>query len=470
MGADIPDSTLVDWCRRAMKGRIWTYVRDQRPWAGGAPPGAVYYFAPDWKEDHFLRHLRQTSGILQADGYKGYGKLYEPGADGTSRFREAACWAHWRRDFHDIWTSNKSEIAREALDRIGALYDIEHGIAGQPADARLAARQKHSKPKIGAFRVWIETQLTRIPGKSDLAKAFRYGLSRWPSFCLFLEDGRVAMDNNAAERALRPIAKTDSLCTPSSNGGKQRFLIIVVDDTRRFARQIGLDPFIFKVAGADLVGRPAHDLLGWQYAVPDEPADFDVRHAKLRGRVRHGKPLAVLVGRPIAADLVHRAQGLDASRRPGLSLTRLHAHAVECGGNFGIRPSRCHGSHDRQSLLRRTLAMLSGFGLANPYLGMLAPMPMDGQDHIARVVIDVRHNVLDERAQQLLTAAHIDTRRIPGGFEILARPVKSGTASTGSIRWTSLSRASQVSTRLSVASQVLSSWAAISRFSGSQAA
>ncbi|ESW65336.1 transposase, partial [Mesorhizobium sp. LSJC280B00] len=201
------------------KGRIWTYVRDQRPWAGGAPPGAVYYFAPDWKEDHVLRHLRQTSGILQADGYKGYGKLYEPGADGTSRFREAACWAHWRRDFHDIWTSNKSEIACEALDRIGALYDIEHGIAGQPADARLAARQKHSKPKIAAFRVWIETQLTRIPGKSDLAKDFRYGLSRWPSLCLFLEDGRVAMDNNAAERALRPIAISGSFC-PCWAGGR----------------------------------------------------------------------------------------------------------------------------------------------------------------------------------------------------------------------------------------------------------
>ncbi|MQU76466.1 IS66 family transposase, partial [Sinorhizobium medicae] len=247
MGADIPDSTLVDWCGRAMqvlqplierietavmssdllhaddtpirvldrslrdkglgkgvkKGRIWAYVRDQRPWAGVAPPGAVYYFAPDWKEEHVHHHLRQTSGILQADGYKGYGKLYEPGADGIGRFREAACWAHWRRDFHDIWTSNKSEIAREALDRIGALYDIERDIAGQPADIRLAARQKHSKAKVEALRVWAEAQLTRIPGKGDLASAFRYGLSRWHSFCLFLEDGRVAMDNNAAERALR---------------------------------------------------------------------------------------------------------------------------------------------------------------------------------------------------------------------------------------------------------------------------
>ncbi|MER8461246.1 IS66 family transposase [Mesorhizobium sp. M1300] len=313
MGADIPDSTLVDWCGRAMqvlqplierigtvimasdllhaddtpirvldrsmqdkglgkgvkKGRIWTYVRDQRPWAGGAPPGAVYYFAPDWKEDHVLRHLRQTSGILQADGYKGYGKLYEPGADGTSRFREAACWAHWRRDFHDTWTSNKSEIAREALDRIGALYDIEHGIAGQPADARLAARQKHSKPKIGAFRVWIETQLTRIPGKSDLAKAFRYGLSRWPSFCLFLEDGRVAMDNNAAERALRPIGigRKNWLFAGADTGAETLARAMTIIET---AKMNGIDPQAYL---ADVLDR-IHDhkinrldeLLPWNWS------------------------------------------------------------------------------------------------------------------------------------------------------------------------------------------------------------
>lgn len=146
MGADIPDSTLVDWWGRAMwvfqplidrieaevmgsdllhaddtpirvldrslrdkglgkgvkKGRIWMYVRDQRPWTGAAPPGAVYYFAPDWKEGHVQHHLRHASGILQADGYKGFAKLYEPGLDGACRFREAACWAHLRRDFHDV--------------------------------------------------------------------------------------------------------------------------------------------------------------------------------------------------------------------------------------------------------------------------------------------------------------------------------------------------------------------------------
>jgi transposase len=127
----------------------------------------------------------------------------EPG--GTGRLREAACWAHLRRDFHDFWTSTKSEIAREALDRIGKLYDIERDINGQPADIRHAARQKLSQPKVTAFFTWSEQQLLRISGKSDLAKAFRYGLSRKEAFSLFLTDGRLAIDNNAAERAMTVI-------------------------------------------------------------------------------------------------------------------------------------------------------------------------------------------------------------------------------------------------------------------------
>ena len=205
MGVDIPESTLVGWCKGVRQGRIWAYVRDQRPWAGAAPPGAVYRFAPDWKEGHVLGHLANARGILQADGYKGYAKLYEPDTEGTRRLREAACWAHLRRDFYDFWTSTKSEIAREALDRIGKLYDIERDLNGQPADVRHATRQKLSKPKVEAFFAWSEQQLLRIPGKSDLAKAFRYGLSRQEAFSLFLTDGRAAIDNNPAERALRPI-------------------------------------------------------------------------------------------------------------------------------------------------------------------------------------------------------------------------------------------------------------------------
>lgn len=313
MGADIPDSTLVDWCGRAMqvlaplierieadvmasdllhaddtpirvldrsqrdkglgkgvkKGRIWAYVRDQRPWAGTAPPGAVYAFAPDWKEEHVHRHLAQTRGILQADGYKGYAKLYGPGPDGTPRLREAACWAHLRRDFHDEWDKTKSAIAREALDRIGALYDIEREITGRPADIRLAARQKHSAPKVTAFFAWAEQQLALVPGKGDLAKAFRYGLSRRASFSLFLEDGRVAIDNNPAERALRPIGigRKNWLFAGADTGAETLARAMTVIET---AKMNGLDPQAYLT---DILARihdhkinRLDDLLPWNWS------------------------------------------------------------------------------------------------------------------------------------------------------------------------------------------------------------
>lgn len=152
-----------------------------------------------------------------------------------------ASWAHLRRDFHDVWSATKSEIAREALDRIGALYDIEREISGQPADIRCAARQARAKPKVDDFKVWAERQLTRLPGKSELAKAFRYGLSRWPSFCLFLEDGRVAMDNNAAERALRPIGigRKNWLFAGADTGAETLARAMTVIET---VKMNGLDP------------------------------------------------------------------------------------------------------------------------------------------------------------------------------------------------------------------------------------
>jgi transposase len=316
MGADIPESTLVGWCGRSMKtlsplierieadimgsdllhaddtpirvldrsrrdkglgkgvkqGRIWAYVRDQRPWAGASPPGAVYRFAPNWKEEHVLSHLAGAHGILQADGYKGYAKLYAPDHDGRQRLREAACWAHLRRDFHDFWTSTKSEIAREALDRIGKLYDIERDINGQPADARYAARQKLSHPKVTAFFAWSEQQLLRIPGKSELAKAFRYGLSRQEAFSLFLNDGRVAIDNNPAERALRPIGigRKNWLFAGADTGAETLARAMTVIET---AKLNGLDPQAYL---ADVLDR-IHDhkinrldeLLPWNWAPPD---------------------------------------------------------------------------------------------------------------------------------------------------------------------------------------------------------
>jgi transposase len=299
MGADIPDSTLVDWCGGGMKvlhpvierieeavfaadlihaddtpirvldrarrkaglgkgvkqGRIWAYVCDQRPWAGPAPLAVAYRFSPDRKGEHPKTHLAESSGILQADAYSGFRGLYETPPDGSPpQFREAACWAHLRRAFHDVWDATKSQIAREALDRIGKLYDVEREITGQSATMRLAVRKEHSAPKVDAFKVWSEVQLTRIPGNGDLAKAFRYALNRWPSFRLFIEDGRVAIDNNAAERAMRPIGvgRRNWLFAGSDTGGETLARAMTLIET---AKMNGLDPQAYL---ADLLDR-IHD-------------------------------------------------------------------------------------------------------------------------------------------------------------------------------------------------------------------
>ena len=313
MGADIPRSTLIDWCGQAAgalhplaniiraevmasdrlhaddtpirvldprkkrieglergvkEGRVWVYVRDDRPWAGSDPPAAAYWFSPDRKGEHPQAHLKNFIGILQADAYAGFGKLYEPGADGQPRIREAACWAHLRRDFHDVWKSTGSPIAFEALERIGKLYDIEAAITGKPLDRRHAARQKDSRPRVAAFRAWCEHQLTRIPGKGDLAKAMRYALNRWNSFTLFLDDARVAIDNNVAERAIRPIAlgRKNFLFAGSDAGGEILADAMTVIETAKLS---GLNPESYL---ADLLTRIRHydqarldDLLPWNW-------------------------------------------------------------------------------------------------------------------------------------------------------------------------------------------------------------
>lgn len=286
MGARIPRSTLIDWCGQAVatlrplaerikaevlrsdrlhaddtpikvldpsvratrdraravkEGRIWVYVRNDRPWGGSDPPAAAYYFSPDRKGEHPQGHLAQFRGILQADAYSGFRKLYEPGEEHVPRIREAACWAHLRRDFHDVWTATGSALAREALERIGALYDIERGIAGQSAGIRRAERQARSAPRVAQFLAWCEAQRARLPAKGDLAKAMRYALNRRKAFMLFLADGRVAIDNNAAERAIRPIAvgRKNFLFAGSDAGGETLADAMTIIETAKLS---GLNP------------------------------------------------------------------------------------------------------------------------------------------------------------------------------------------------------------------------------------
>ncbi len=157
------------------------------------------------------------------------------------RVREAACWAHLRRDFHDVWKATGSEIAKDALDRVGALYDVERQIDRLPAERRQEIRERENRKRVDAFHGWMSAQLTRIPGKGDLAKAMRYALSRWPSFTLFLKDGRVAIDNNVAERAVKPvvIGRKNWMFAGSDAGGETLADAMTIIES---AKMSGLNP------------------------------------------------------------------------------------------------------------------------------------------------------------------------------------------------------------------------------------
>jgi transposase len=185
---------------RTKTGRLWTYVRDDRPFGGIEPMGVFYRYTPDRKGEHPRQHLRGFKGILQADGYAGFARLY------GNAIIEAACMAHARRKIFDVFETTKSPLAKTALEKIAALYRIEAEIRGRPPDERLRARTDRSAPLFADLKAWLEVTLRRVSGRSEMAKAIRYSLSRWNALTMVLRDGRACIDNSAAERCMRPIA------------------------------------------------------------------------------------------------------------------------------------------------------------------------------------------------------------------------------------------------------------------------
>jgi transposase len=180
-------------------GRLWCYVRDDHPFAGKTPKAVLYCYSPDRKGEHPKAHLAGFKGIPQADGYAGYAGLYQQGVT------EAACMAHVRRKFFDIHVETKSPRSNEALQRIAALYAVEALTRGEAAEIRLKVRAERSAPLFTEFRKWLDIMLARVSGRSEMAKAIRYALVRWDALTLLLRDGRVCIDNNAAERSMRPM-------------------------------------------------------------------------------------------------------------------------------------------------------------------------------------------------------------------------------------------------------------------------
>jgi len=233
---DTPVPVLFPGNGKTKTGRLWTYVRDDRPAGDAAAPAVWFAYSPDRKGEHPGRHVEKFRGTLQADAYAGFNQLYEDG-----RIRQAACWAHVRRHFYDLEQAHSSSVARETLVRIGALYAIEEKIRGKPPDQRRAVRQEQSKPLLDSLRQWFETTLSKLSRKSDTTAAIRYALSRWDALLRYTEDGHIEIDNSAAERSLRGVAlgRKNYLFAGSDAGGERAAAIYSLIGS---AKLNGLDP------------------------------------------------------------------------------------------------------------------------------------------------------------------------------------------------------------------------------------
>lgn len=236
---DTPVPVLDPGRGRTKTGRLWVYVRDDRPAGSLEPPAAWYRYSPDRKGEHPQDHLKDFRGILQADAYGGYGKIYA-----TSRVDEALCWAHARRPFWDLYENQgrvAGSIAERALQRIAALYAIEAQIRGQPPDVRRSERQARAGPLLDEMHAWLTDLVGKVSAKSDLARAIGYSLTRWRALTRYRDDGRIEIDNNAAERALRGVAlgRGNYLFMGSDAGGERAASIYSLVET---AKLNGLDP------------------------------------------------------------------------------------------------------------------------------------------------------------------------------------------------------------------------------------
>jgi transposase len=264
--ADETTAPVLDPGRgRTKTGKFWTYARDDRPWNGPAPPVVVYIYAPDRKAERPKAHLDGFAGILQVDGYSGYGPLAAAG-----QVQLAFCWSHVRRQFYDLAKGGNAPIATEAMVRISQLYAVEAEIRGRPAEARRSARQAGSRPLIAALRTWLEQQLARVSQKGKIADAIRYALTRWDGLSLFLTDGRIELDSNAVERAIRPITlnRKNALFAGSDAGGENWGVIASLIET---AKINGVDPQAYlvdvltRLANGHLASR-LDELMPWTFA------------------------------------------------------------------------------------------------------------------------------------------------------------------------------------------------------------
>ena len=260
---DTPLPVLAPGNGKTKTGRLWTYVRDERPAGEQTAPAVWFAYSEDRRGEHPRQHLKNFTGALQADAYAGFHHLY------GNHIYEAACWAHARRKFHDIHLAHASPTTTEALSRIGALYAIEDEVRGKPVDLRLSVRQARARPLLDDLRKWMEKALRSLSSKSETAAAIRYALSRWRALTRYTEDGLLEIDNSAAERALRAVAlgRKNFLFAGSDNGGDRAAAMYTLIGS---AKLNGLDPELYlRTVLAQIADHPIsqiQDLLPWNLA------------------------------------------------------------------------------------------------------------------------------------------------------------------------------------------------------------
>ena len=252
---------------KTVTGRLWTYVRDDRPFGGPDPPAAVYFYSRNRDGEHPRRHLASYGGILQADAYAGFNDLYDPRRR-PGPLPEAACWSHARRKFFVLADVAKAPLALEAVRRIDAIFAIEREINGASAGRRRAVRQDRSRPLVADFEAWMRAERARLSRHSEVAKAIDYMLKRWAAFVRFLDDGRVCLTNNAAERALRGIAvgRKNWLFAGSDRGGERAAAIYTLIATAKLNDidpQAWLEDVLRRIA--DHPASRLADLLPWNW-------------------------------------------------------------------------------------------------------------------------------------------------------------------------------------------------------------
>jgi transposase len=260
---DTPMPVLAPGNGKTKTGRLWTYVRDDRPAGEQAAPAVWFAYSEDRRGEHPRQHLKNFTGALQADAYAGFHHLY------GNHIYEAACWAHARRKFHDIHLAHASPTTTEALARIGALYAIEDEIRGKPVDLRLSIRQTRARPLLDDLRKWMEKALRSLSSKSETAAAIRYAISRWRALTRYTDDGLLEIDNSAAERALRAVAlgRKNFLFAGSDHGGERAAAMYTLIGS---AKLNGLDPELYlRTVLAQIADHPIsqiQDLLPWNLA------------------------------------------------------------------------------------------------------------------------------------------------------------------------------------------------------------